>query len=343
MKKILIAIGVIILILITGAVFIVHNRRAKVQSLQPVFNVPSQTTDSTTPAASYTAGNYSESIVTADGRTRTYILHIPTGYSASKSYPLVLVLHGGMGTGAKIAQSTNFSAKADAEDFIVVYPDGVESGWNDGRGTSEAEELGVDDVQFIRTLVSSVGKKLPIDTRRVYAAGASNGGMMTYRLGCEASDMFAAIGPDIANMPVPLAATCRPSAIAVVAINGLADPLIPYNGGNCCGKKGGLLGGEGGEVLSTVETLKIFASANGCASTYATVAVPVLTSDGTSVEKRTYNNCPSGKEIISYVVAGMGHNWPPMPAQAPRISGPTSQNINATDVFWDFFEAHPKR
>ncbi len=297
---------------------------------------------STSGSTSFTPGDHTGSIMSG-GRTRTYVLHIPTGYSSDKTYPLVLLFHGGLGTGEKILSQTNFTPKSDSAGFILVAPDGIENSWNDGRGTTDAGAQGVDDVAFVRQLVSHLESQLPIDRNRIYATGPSNGGMMTYRLGCEAADLFAAIGPDAANLPVPLSSTCHPQSIPIVAINGLADPLVPYAGGRCCGNADGAFGlGQGGEILSTIDTLEIFAGANGCSSTYTPETLPFVVNDGTSVEKRVYNNCPAGFEVVSYAVAGMGHGWPPYGGRVPRISGPASGNIRATDVVWDFFSQHHK-
>lgn len=292
-------------------------------------------------AGAYAAGDYHEALV-IDGRTRMYHFRVPQGYSAAKKYPLVAVFHGGKGTGKRAMEQTKFDAKADQEGFVAVFPDGIENSWNDGRGTAEAEKRGVDDVKFIRQLVSHLQSKLSIDRKMVYAAGVSNGGMMSYRLGCDAADIFAAIGPDVANLPEPIEGRCIPSnPIPVVAINGFADPFVPYNGGDCCGREGSIFGGQGGRVLSARKTLEIFAEANNCDNKYTVQTLPSVINDNTSVEKRTYN-CPAGQEVISYVVNGMGHAWPPNPPQAPRIAGSTSQNINATDVIWDFFKTHPR-
>ncbi|MBI4119377.1 MAG: hypothetical protein HY456_00840 [Parcubacteria group bacterium] len=290
-------------------------------------------------AVSYVAGNYPESIM-IDGKPRTYLLHIPTGYSPGREYPLVVVLHGGEGTGEKIMGQTKFDTKADQEGFIAVFPDGIDNGWADGRGTAEAEKQGYDDVKFIRQLVSHLQSKLSIDSGKIYATGVSNGGMMTYRLGCEAADLFDAIATDAANLPEPLKGKCNPSRpIPLVAINGLDDPLVPYNGGDCCVGPSG--GGQGGRVLSTVDTVKIFANVNSCSLSYTPQFLPVVVNDGTKVEKRAYQSCPTGKDVISYVVHGMGHVWPPNESQLSKIiTGPTSKNINATNVFWEFFKNH---
>ena len=164
-------------------------------------------------------------------------------------------------------------------------------------------------------IIRQLQSKLSIDSGKIYATGVSNGGMMSERLGCEAADLFAAIATDIANLPEPLNGNCNPSRpIPLVAINGLDDPLVPYNGGDCC--TGPLEGGQGGRVLSVVDTVKIFAEANSCSASYASQFLPpIIVDDPTRVEKRDYYNCPSGKEVVSYVVHGMGHVWPPNDAR----------------------------
>src|SRR3990167_1552437 len=147
-------------------------------------------TNGTPPAGeSYLSGDYKESM-TVDGRERTYLLHIPAGFDAAKKYPLVLGFHGGNGTGEKFARQTGFKEKADAEGFIAVFPDGIENNWNDGRGTTDAEKQGVDDIKFLRSLVGRLQEKLPIDAKRIYATGVSNGGIFSHRLACDMADVF---------------------------------------------------------------------------------------------------------------------------------------------------------
>ena len=128
------------------------------------------------------------------GLERSYLLHLPTGYSAKRRYPLVVILHGSKGDSKQVAEQTGMSSKADAEKFVVVYPQGIGKSWADGRGVSDADEKGVDDVAFIRDLVAKLRSELSIDPKRIYAGGISNGAMMASRLACDMTDTFAAIG-----------------------------------------------------------------------------------------------------------------------------------------------------
>ena len=71
--------------------------------------------------------------VDVDGIERDYFVHIPEGYNSEELFPLVFVLHGGGGSAEKIGKFTGFTELSDQENFIVVYPQGDEKHWNDGR------------------------------------------------------------------------------------------------------------------------------------------------------------------------------------------------------------------
>src|SRR5262249_8322287 len=127
------------------------------------------------------------------GLQRTYHLHVPPSYTGQKATPLVFVFHGGGGNGEDAGSLTGFSQCSDQKGFLVVYPDGVDQHWNDGRGTTPPEQQGVDDVGFVSALLEQLAQTLYVDPKRVYATGMSNGAIFTQRLGCELSEKIAAI------------------------------------------------------------------------------------------------------------------------------------------------------
>ncbi len=125
---------------------------------------------SSTQPASTLPHDYSASIQSG-GLERTYRVHLPTSYNGTQSLPLVLVFHGGGGSGQSMNGLTNFNVLADEKDFIVVYPDGYQRHWGDGRGTSPSERDGVDDVAFISALIDHLSK----DSRTALFAGDLSG------------------------------------------------------------------------------------------------------------------------------------------------------------------------
>lgn len=339
MKKMIIIVFVLVILILGFSVArrIKHRRLLRQTPLAQVSFSPAPSL-----GEAYKSGDYRESI-TVDGRTRTYIFRVPITYSPAKAYSLVMVFHGGGGEGIKIAAQTNFPEKADKEGFIVVFPDGIEHNWNDGRDATDAYKLGVDDIAFVRALVTNITEKLSVDRKRIYATGVSNGGIFSHRLGCEMADIFAAIAPDVGSLAANLEPRCIPSEpVSVVVIQGTEDPFINIEGGEVKNKYFPKLG-DGGIIISAEKAMRFWASKNGCVGDPIITNIPPKVNDGTRVIKKEFTACRNNTSVTYYIVEGMGHTWPPKEPQAPAVSGAATQNINATDVFWEFFKAHPKQ
>lgn len=261
--------------------------------------------------------------LTVDGRQRTYRLYVPAGLGSA--VPLVLMLHGGFGTGEQAEQWYGWDAQADAGHFAVAYPDGLNRAWNTGGGCCGSPgRTGVDDVAFLTAVVADVSRTLPVDADRVYATGISNGGMMAYRLACDTT-LFAAIGPDSATL---LGDCPHPAALSVIHIHGTADGSIRYGGGQ---------GGGVAKIVSRPIPEVVAGWAVGCAAPSVRTAGAVTTSIA---------SCPRGRTVELITVAGAGHQWPggaSKPA-AERVLGldPPSRALDATATIWRFFSTHPR-
>lgn len=279
------------------------------------------------------------------GLRRTYFLHMPSS-DFNRPLPLVFVLHGGGGNGGKMIKLTcgGFDRLADKKGFIVVYPDGFEKNWNDGRSMSEADyetfKNNTDDVGFISALIDELINKYKADPKRVFVTGISNGAMMSYRLGCELSGKIAAIAPVAGDIPENFSRRCKPSSpVSVLAINGDADPLMPYNGGEVTGPFGKR---KLGRVLSANESVLFWVRNNGCSPD------PVITDmpdkdpeDGTRVQKKVFGGGKNQSEVILYTIRNGGHTWPGGYQYLGKwIVGRTCRDIDATEVIWEFFEKH---
>ena len=280
-----------------------------------------------------------EGSIIVDGLTRNYLYHIPDN---KDNLPLVIALHGGLGSGKRMIDLTEngFTELSDKEEFIIVYPDGIETHWNDGRAIQEykTQRENIDDVKFISKLIDKFINDFHADPQRVYVTGISNGGFMSYRLACELSDKIAAIAPVAGEIPKNIVSSCRPSrAIPVLAINGKNDPLVLWEGGHLQLKDQFL-----GDTLSAEKSVEHFASLNGCSLNSTVTDLPnVDVSDGTTIKKIEYSNCDLGKEVTLYEIEGGGHTWPGGWQYLPEsVVGKTSRDIDANKVIWDFFKEH---
>jgi len=129
-------------------------------------------------------------------------------------------------------RKTEFNAIADSVGALVAYPDGFRRSWNDGRPGTPANMSNVDDVAFISAMLDDIARRAPVDPRRVYVAGHSNGGFMAERLACQMPGRFAAVGVVSATFGEWLAGSCHPAVVVSLEyFNGTKDPLVPFDGG----------------------------------------------------------------------------------------------------------------
>lgn len=280
------------------------------------------------------------------GRERAFRIHVPSLRDWVTPVPLVFVLHGGGGTGEGMERLTlgGFNQLADRDGFVVVYPDGVERHWNDGRGNQQyrAQRENVDDVGFFAALIGHLSQTLPIDRRRVYATGISNGGLMSLRLSRELADRIAAIAPVAASMSEQITQMRDPARpIAVLLIAGTKDPLVPYGGGEIGFERGRKVG----RVVSVPETIRYWVTFNQCPPGPVVAMEPDRDpQDVTRVRREAHGPCREGTEVILYAIEGGGHTWPGGQQYLPaRIVGRTSKDIDANEVIWSFFKRHGLR
>ena len=255
------------------------------------------------------------------GLERTYVLHAPALWPGT-ALPLVLVLHGSHGNAADMEARSGFAEEADWRGFAVAYPEATPvSGrrWNAGVCCGDA-----DDVAFLRAVVDDAAARLPIDRRRVFAAGVSNGGMMAYRLACEASESFAAVGVVAGALVTP---GCAPAApVSVIHLHGTRDELVPLTGGP---------GALGVTYPTTERSLDFWIERDGCDPT------PRLGEPGPELTLRRYAGCRAGTSVEFYEVERGKHGWLSPPRRS-RLLRPPPGKLDTTGVLWQFFAAHPK-
>ena len=275
-------------------------------------------------------------------RTRTYRIYAPA--RPANPAPVVIVLHGGGGSGSgqELMTLGGFNRIADREGIIVLYPDGIGRNWNDGRSgvDSRAFKENVDDVGFLKAMLDRVAGNYAIDRKRVFATGMSNGGFMSFRLACEASDTFLAVAPVVADLSVDLGPRCHPGhSISVAIFDGTEDPLVPWNGGYVTA-----LGIKRGQIWSAVRTYETWIELDGCKLRFDEPEVNKVPDDGTSLVRHRATSCAGGAEVRLYEIRGGGHTWPRgAPYLGKAIVGRVSQEFDANEEIWSFFKGIPSR
>jgi polyhydroxybutyrate depolymerase len=275
----------------------------------------------------------------AGGLTRTYFLHVPPGLGPDPA-PLVLVFHGGGGNGPGTERLTGFSALADREGFLVAYPEGVARNWNDGREFtgSQAHREHIDDVAFVAAMLDAIARIHPVDPRRVYATGISNGAIFSHYLAARLSARVAAIAPVVGGVADPPDPWFRPEwPVSVLMLQGTTDPLVPYHGGPIAFGRG--------RIIDTDEAARRWATADGAAR--EPVTETLLAGNGKDRcggARSRYAGGRDGSEVVLVRLEGGGHTWPAGAQYLPRtLIGRVCHDFDATVLIWEFFKAHPRR
>ena len=171
---------------------------------------------------------------------RSFIAYIPNSYDNRKGLPLLIVKHGGFGSGSQIKNYIGLEPFADQYGFIVAYLDGTQvagklppkfKGWNAGECCGQPQAKKVDDVGFISNVIDTMNNKYGIDKGHVYGTGHSNGAMMTQRVICETNLYKDAITlSGTLQMNVESCPNAKGSRI--MNVHGAQDTNLPVEGGH---------------------------------------------------------------------------------------------------------------
>ena len=273
-------------------------------------------------------------------RERSAIVHVPVRAPERRDIPVIINFHGGGGHASNEQEYALMDRLADRQLFLAVYPNGTGRfskrllTWNAGSCCGYAAVHQIDDIGFVRVLIDKIAEVMPIDRRRIYATGLSNGAMMAHRLAAEAGDLIAGIAPIAGGMVLPVIKSQR--AIPVMHIHSLDDPRALYGGG---------LGPPFPFTNSRVfhpnidQMISRWVKHNGC------LAEPAIDRQLESKEPRqsatryVYHGCREGSEVVLWKLSGAGHVWPGgKPKVLERILGPSTEIIDANQEMWDFFQ-----
>ena len=142
-----------------------------------------------------------------------------------------MVFHGHGGSSANAART--FKMHEAWPDAMVIYPQGLPTagvitdlegnlpGWQSKAGAN-----GDRDLHFVDAMIAWAAAHYSIDTKRIFAAGHSNGGSMVYVLWTARADRFAAFAPSSSIFPLDGIGSAKPKPVFIVS--GRADPLVPF-------------------------------------------------------------------------------------------------------------------
>ncbi len=288
----------------------------------------------------------------AAGEDGLYIEDVPPSQTEARPLPLVFDLHGYLEPASLQNEITGLGRFGDAHGFVTITPQVNFSVQHWDVAPNSA------DITYLGDLLGHVEHTTCVDQRRIFFAGYSNGAWMTSVIACDFSSRVAAVAPVAGLQDFSWCRSSRP--VPVVAFHGTADPFVAYQGGSGQGAlslpalddSGGMTGKTVGQELAADPGAKIigplpasipdqvggWARRNGCSS------APSQRRIAGDVTLFDYS-CPTGANVEFYRITGGGHAWPGSTVSASLASaiGHTTFSIDADQIMWAFFEAHPLR
>ena len=238
-----------------------------------------------------------------DGHNRTF--HFMKPSSANSNTSLVFVLHGSGGNGLKtIRGARKLVEQSDAENILVVCPDGYKRNWNECRKNAPAlaNVENIDENTFFNKMIDYCVTNYQINPAQVFVVGTSGGGHMAYKLALTMPEKIRAITAIVANLPDSSNMDCiiKRKALPMMIINGTSDSTNPYYGGKVKNK---------GLVVSTDETFHYWSSLAGYKGTPTMEALPDTDpTDGKTIERYTFKEKGKPEVVLLKVINGVHSN-----------------------------------
>ncbi|NBV45340.1 MAG: alpha/beta fold hydrolase [Planctomycetia bacterium] len=261
-----------------------------------------------------------------DRDRRAVIVNAPTG---DTERPVVIVLHGGMGSAAVMRANSGFDAVARSEGFMVVYAEGTEFGagrhaWNTGF-LLRRQVRDADDIAYFDALIDTLVRDHGADPERVFMTGGSNGGMMTFVYAVSRPERLAAIAPVVASM---FTFETRPAVpLPILIINGAQDDEVPLAGG--MSRNPLVRGAQDAPYKPLVEVVEFWVGVN------RSQEAPTVETEGT-VTTTVHAATPGGAATEFVVDSAGGHGWPGSTSR--REGAAPIGSFSGAERVWQFFK-----
>jgi len=205
-------------------------------------------------------------------------------------------------------------------------------GGNGGNGRERPQSS--NDLAFIDRVLDKVEFEYSVDPARVYAVGLSEGGLIDFRLGCLMSERIAAIATVGAELPEPLSKACLPShSIPLMMVNGTADPVFHYKGGDDRQLRV--------TTLSAEATARTWAKLSNCDEKSKHSEIPPMVSGDKQIHVDEFDACQQGARVVLYSLDGGGNTWPRGEQYEPESKvGKVSSDFETNGSIWKFLNAY---
>ena len=218
--------------------------------------------------------------ISVNGTQRNMLVYAPA--DLPENAPLLISLHGMNQDAAYQQKMANWESIAKEENFVVVYPNGIDRSWDIGNTSVSSNK----DMKFFTVIIDEMVKRYKIDTKRVYLSGFSMGGMMTYFCANYMDEKFAAFAP-VSGYLMWGDPVCSSRPIPLIHTHGNADDVVTYD-----------------NVKARVSA---WAAHNDCKMPPTTVTPWPKNKPNSKSSRTTWEAGEGGVEVVLNTLDGKGH------------------------------------
>jgi polyhydroxybutyrate depolymerase len=237
------------------------------------------------------------------GGERPVTVNLPENLASPA--PLLILLHSASTSGAHQENYMKLGPVAKKNSIIYIAPDGMTNPegkrfWNAAKSCCNRFKEEVDDVAYINSLIDEINQKTPVDPKRIYLIGHSNGAFMSFTFACKTNKVAAIVAIAGAMDQSP---DCTPSTpVSLLNIHGTADKTIKVSGGSM----------NDSPYTSAKSTVTRIALANKCSSPAITKKDFEPTIKGPETTVFNYS-CESHTHLQYWKIANGSHS-PKLPS-----------------------------
>ncbi|TKA27591.1 hypothetical protein B0A50_04423 [Salinomyces thailandicus] len=280
-------------------------------------------------------------MIAPDGYLRNWTIHIPQYYDVNRASPLIMAFPGNGEAAGNIEAESGLSSPDVNPYAIMAYVNGYNLGFasNPNWGVPGSANAGVNDISFIKALITNLTASYCIDTGRIFATGHSNGAGFCGVMACDPvlSMTVAAFAPNsgafytnftsgdpatIEPVNTPIQPLCSPgrNTVPILEFHGTSDDVISYTGG-----------ARNGRILPTTpHWVNDWSIRQGYGTANITTSLTSL-NPNMAVTRYQYGGDAGQLGIVThYMLTNWTHTF-------PNPSNVASAPVNAPSIMMDFF------
>ncbi|MDH3691473.1 MAG: hypothetical protein OEU36_18690 [Gammaproteobacteria bacterium] len=165
--------------------------------------------------------------VVGDGK---YYASAPAGWDGMTFLPTAVFFHGWSSTAEAVMRNKAMIKAFSDEGVLLIAPNGHNKTWSHVGSPNTLQRSAREELSFLDAVLRDVKRRWPVDEKRLWATGFSQGGSMVWDVACYRGNDYTAFAPISGGFWRPHPSLCPSGAVNLRHIHGTSDNMVPMSG-----------------------------------------------------------------------------------------------------------------